>query len=888
VLFLAGCASSSHTQPPSGSQSLAVSPATATVRGDASLSLTLSPAGSPAVSWYVDGTPGGNSALGRISSAGQYVAPEFPPATNSITITAVEVANSALTASAAVTLQNPLPQISSISPTSIPVGAFSITVTGAHFAPGAVIDWSGVALTTTRVSSTQLTAQGTATTAQVGNVPVTVMNPDPGQVLSTSINAQVTAATSGTIQVTPASATVRLGGLQQFQAAVTGNTNQSVTWSISNQAAGSSALGTISATGDYQAPATLPTSSSATITATSVADPTQSSSAVVALENPVPAVASVSPNSLTPGAFTLTVTGTGFVAGSVINFAGGALTTSFVSPGELTASGSSAASLPSQIPVLVQNPNPGGAPSNTFNIAFTSTGTPTASPATPTAAARFLDQSSFGPTAATIAHVQQIGLQNSINEQFNQGTTLFSEPPSPDTAVCGFTNWRCTQSEFVNVATWGNDQLRQRVAMALSEIFVAPINRDNAMPFYLNTLANDAFSNYRTIMQDVALSPAMGDYLNMLNSGKPATGQIANENFARENMQLFTLGLYLLNSDGSRQTDSSGNPIPTYTELQVEAFARAYTGWTNANTDGTTPAKFNYTANWFYFMVPVETKHDTTEKILLNGTALPAGQSAEDDLNGALDNIFAHPNIGPFVSRQLIQHLVSGNPSPAYVARVSAVFANNGSGVRGDMKAVLTAILMDPEARAGDVQTGDQADAHPAVDGGHLREPLLWTENLLRGLNATPQSPATPYPYVSFMSSRLASLGEAPFNQASVFNYFPPEYVIPQTTSNAPEFSLENTGSVVPRLSLADAIIHNTASGPAVDLSATSPFGLQASDPATLVDYLGMLFMHSQMPTDMRTALITTVSAIPATDLQSRVRVAVYLVVTSSQYKIMH
>jgi uncharacterized protein (DUF1800 family) len=389
-------------------------------------------------------------------------------------------------------------------------------------------------------------------------------------------------------------------------------------------------------------------------------------------------------------------------------------------------------------------------------------------------------------------------------------------------------------------------------------------------------------------MQDATLAPNMGYFLDMLNSGKPPAGQIANENFGRENMQLFTLGLNLLNPDGTPQTDGSGNPIPTYSELQVEAFARAYTGWTNANADGSTPSSFNFTHQWLHAMVPVENEHDTTEKILLNGTTLPAGQSAEDDLKGALDNIFAHPNVGPFVSRQLIQHLVTGNPSPAYVGRVAAVFANNGSGVRGDMKSVLTAILLDPEARAGDTQSGDQAEMSPAVNGGHLREPLLWAMNLLRGLNAAQPSATIPYPFVSLMSGELGVLGEAPFAQPSVFNYFPPEYVIPQTTINSPEFALENTGSVIPRMSLADRIIHNSAHGPTVDLSPASPIGQLAANPAQLVDYLGMVFMHSQMPTDMRAALIATITAIPSTDPQSRAEVATYLVVTSSQYKIMH
>jgi uncharacterized protein (DUF1800 family) len=646
---------------------------------------------------------------------------------------------------------------------------------------------------------------------------------------------------------------------------------------------GSPATGTIDATGLYTAPSTLPSPNTVTIEATETTKKSAIGSSGVTLWNPIPQISSVSPAQVNVGAFTLTISGTNFVSGATVAFGGSSLTTTSVSGTQIIATGTATASQAGfSVPLQVTNPNPGSSSSNSISAQVIG-----AAAVSATAAARFLDQTSFGPTATTISHVEQIGLQAALTEQFNQGTTQFSEPPSPDTAVCGFTNWRCTQSEFLNVAVWGPDQFRQRVAMALSEIFVAPIEQDNAMPFYLNTLAADAFTNYRTIMQDATLSPAMGDYLNMVNSGKPPTGQIANENYGREMMQLFSLGVNLLNPDGSLQTDGSGNPIATYTELQVEAFARAYTGWTFANTDGSSPSSFNYTSNWLHLMVPVEDKHDTTSKTLLNGTTLPAGQTAEQDLKGALDNIFAHPNIGPFVCRQLIQHLVTGDPRPAYVSRVAAVFADNGSGVRGDMKAVLTAIIMDPEARAGDVQTGDQADTNPAVDGGHLRESLLWTMNLLRGLNAA-QTPANSYSYVNFMSSTLTSVGEAPFNQSSVFNYFPPSYIIPQTTLNAPEFSLENTGSVVPRMSIADKVIHNEDSAPVIDLSATSVIGQQASDPTQLVDYLGMLFMHSQMPSDMRTALIETITAIPATDLQSRAEVAVFLVVTSSQYKIMH
>ena len=527
-----------------------------------------------------------------------------------------------------------------------------------------------------------------------------------------------------------------------------------------------------------------------------------------------------------------------------------------------------------QISVIVANPGPAGAQSAPVNVSLA---LPLASA---TAAARFLDQTSFGPTAESLAHVQQIGLQAALTEQFNQAPTTYSQPPATD-AECT-NNFHCTMSDFARVTGWGNDQLRQRVAMALSEIWVAPIQEPNAMPFYLNMLATDAFTNYRTVMQDAALAPQMGVYLNMVNSGAPSAGQIANENFGRELMQLFSLGLDLLNADGTPQLDGSGNAIPTYTELQVEAFARAYTGWTFANADGSTPSSLQWVYNYNHAMVPVERSHDVTQKILLNGTTLPAGQTAEQDLGGALDNIFAHANIGPFIARQLIQHLVTGNPSPAYVQRVSAVFANNGAGVRGDMKAVITAIIMDQEARAGDAQSGDQADANPAVDGGHLREPLLWTMNLVRGLNAIQTNPGDAYPFVSLMNG-LSSLGEAPFSQASVFNYFPPSYVVPQVGINSPEFDLENTGTVIPRLSLADSIIHNVIPGFKVDLSATSVIGQKASDPAQLADYLGMLFMHSQMPSGHAQRLDHSHLGYPChRPSGTRTGGCVYLVVTSS------
>jgi len=497
-----------------------------------------------------------------------------------------------------------------------------------------------------------------------------------------------------------------------------------------------------------------------------------------------------------------------------------------------------------------------------------------------------LDQATFGPTLSDIKHIEGVGLSQYLDEQFNAPPTtlalISATPPTP----CATNLVPCLQSEWWQATLIAPDQLRQRVAFALAEMFVVSTNTVNtrSVVAYQNTLVNDAFANFYTIMSDVTLSPAMGAYLNMLNSRKPGNGQIANENYARELMQLFSIGLFVLNQDGTPQLDGSGNMVPTYTQAQVQAFARAFTGWTYATSTGGVPTTFpNNTPSYTMRMAAVESAHDTNSKTLLDGTVLPAGQIAEQDLRDALLNIFNNTNVGPFVCRQLIQHLVTSDPSPAYVARVSTVFADNGDHVRGDMKAVIRAILMDQEARAGDTD--------PTAPGGHLREPVLWLAALMRGLGFVNKDAAAGNDVVANASyntvgNYTTTLSEKPYASGSVFNFFPPDYVIPGTTTNAPEFGLENTASAVLRLSLANTVVYNSISGFNVDLSATSPLGQLAKNPADLVDALGMLFMHGQMSSEMRTAVLNHISGL--TDMAERVRVATYLVITSSQYKIEH
>jgi hypothetical protein len=344
----------------------------------------------------------------------------------------------------------------------------------------------------------------------------------------------------------------------------------------------------------------------------------------------------------------------------------------------------------------------------------------------------------------------------------------------------------------------------------------------------------------------------------------------------------------MLNQDGTLQLDTSGNPIPVYTETQVQAFARVYTGWTYATASGGIPTSFpNNTANFDAPMAAVESQHDMNSKTLLNGTTLPAGQSSSLDLTGALTNIFNHTNVGPFVCRQLIQHLVTSNPSPAYVSRISAVFANDGTGTRGNLKAVVQAILLDTEARSG--------DANPSPTDGHLREPLLYMTNVMRGLGYTfvGAGAGTGVEYYYTPGNYTSALSEKPYTSGSVFNFFPPNYVIPGTTTNAPEFGVENTAAAILRLTLADNLVYSKISDFSVDLSATSALGLTASatgnattDSTNLVNALSNIFMHGQMPAAMQTDIVNHVATL--TNIPERVRVATYLVITSSYYKVEH
>jgi len=342
-------------------------------------------------------------------------------------------------------------------------------------------------------------------------------------------------------------------------------------------------------------------------------------------------------------------------------------------------------------------------------------------------------------------------------------------------------------------------------------------------------------------------------------------------------MRLFTIGLVMLNPDGSLQYDAKGQPIPTYTQADVAELARCLTGWTYPTKPG---AKLQAHNPAYYIgpMEPFEPNHDSGSKMLLNGLMLPAGQIAEQDLTAALNNIFKHPNVAPLISMNLIQHLVTGNPSPAYLARISAVFNDNGSGVRGDLKAVVKAILLDPEARAGD---SDTVLSGPDKSG-HLREPVFFIASALRGLGALVNDS-------NALTGRAAALNQIIFAPPSVFNYYAPGYVVPADLAGGlflvgPEFQLQSPATGVGRANLAQAIAFtNLGAGTVVDFTALTNL---AGDPSALVDAVSNTFLHGRMPSEMRTQIMTAVTA--ATDKPTRARTAVYLTLSSSYYNVEH
>jgi uncharacterized protein (DUF1800 family) len=513
-------------------------------------------------------------------------------------------------------------------------------------------------------------------------------------------------------------------------------------------------------------------------------------------------------------------------------------------------------------------------------------------------AARLLIQATFGPASPEeINALRTEGFEHWLWRQFNAPTLQHT---SYLDAQKGRNSNKKADEEMSYEAMWqhwlrGEDQLRSRMAFALSQIMVisnvAPDLRPYAMSSYMDMINRNAFGNFRTLLKEVTLHPAMGYYLNMIQSEKDdvVRGIHPNENYAREVLQLFSIGLVELNTNGTPRLDGNGKPIPTYTEAEVKGFAKAFSGWTFASQNPAEPESFHNAdesldSNWTTPMRAFPSLHSAEPKKLLGNVTLPGGQSPEKDLDDALDNIFHHDNVGPFICRQLIQRFVTSNPTPGYIARVAGVFNDNGQGVRGDLQAVIQAILLDVEARA---PKGSQV-----THFGKQREPVIRFANFLRALQASNQSGIHA---IHYLDSPDDGLGQSPLLAPSVFNFFSPNYRQPGAVANAglvsPEFQITTETSVVGSLNFFYNFFENEGYGYGPHKLEISLDELQAlaASPVALVNQLDAMLLGSQMESTLHDRLVQLVGAMPGDsqyDLRKRVKAALTLIAMSPDFVI--
>lgn len=521
-------------------------------------------------------------------------------------------------------------------------------------------------------------------------------------------------------------------------------------------------------------------------------------------------------------------------------------------------------------------------------------------------ASRFLAQATFGPTMDSIAELRQLG--------YDYRAWIDREAAKPVTTAVPLleaarTAGQITQSDRATnrrartqVMLTAPDQLRQRVAYAFSQIMVisdADSNvqngRDGSSSYY-DMLARNALGNFRTLLMDVTRHPMMGRYLSHYKNRKAndAAGTRPDENYAREIMQLFSIGLYQLNADGTYITDGGGRPLETYTNEHITEFARVFTGFTDASTNntGTGTGRTDFPTAAQNYTEPMrmwDQQHDAGAKNLLNypgvrKASLPAGQAGLQDVQDAIDNLVEHPSTAPFISRLLIQRLVTSNPSNGYVARVSGTFVNNGAGVRGDLLAVVKAILLDPEARSLSMLTDPEH--------GKLREPFVRVTHTLRAGRFTVQDGTLPYELGAFTEG---TMGQFPLGSPSVFNFYSPDYEPPGPIANArlvgPEFQILNAVFAVTLPNTINTLITNGTGRFRLNLADLETL---AADNGALVDRLDLLFTHGTLSAESRAAILTALNGITAGMVpngsslaQQRARLGLYLILLSPDYAIL-
>ncbi|MCF6204669.1 MAG: DUF1800 domain-containing protein, partial [Methylococcaceae bacterium] len=515
----------------------------------------------------------------------------------------------------------------------------------------------------------------------------------------------------------------------------------------------------------------------------------------------------------------------------------------------------------------------------------------------PEDAARFLTQSTFGPTSSSIEHL--VGLKSYeswIDEQANL-------PPSyhrPQIKTALFRSDGQPTGQFGRMNVWwditvlNDDQLRQRVAFALSEIMVVSdfspflrLPRDMVADYY-DILVRHSLGDFRDLLEDITLSPAMSIYLSMLGNDKPdsSINRRADENYARELLQLFSIGLVELNTNGTPRQDANGKPINTYSQEDIENLARIFTGWA-WNTEEYT--RSNDVGNKRPELVtkPIiafSEFHDQDEKNFL-GVTFPAGQTANEDLELALDTIFNHPNVGPFIGKQLIMRLVTSNPSPAYVARVAQTFNNNGEGIRGDLKAVVKSILLDKEARTSKTNYF-----------GKLKEPLIRLTHLWRAFNASRRSKSAPrranYKAFHYYNPER-QLYQAPMRAPSVFNFFRPDF--------SPYGKIKSQGLIAPEFKIISESKLQNADDTFIKFVTRGGFNINdpislnldyevalIDEPEKVIDHLDLLLTSGNMSNELRQILLKYLNSnrLRINDDKKTIQRLISLIISSAEYSI--
>jgi uncharacterized protein (DUF1800 family) len=874
------------------------------------------------LTYAVNGIPGGNAQVGSISTKGVYTAPAIVPVPNAVTITSAAPGYpSHAGGTMTMNILNPVPVVTSVTPSGFAEGTSTVTVSGSEFVYGAQILWNGAPVATTFVSGDELAAAISATTP--GTYPLTVSNPDPGAASASPSVPVLVGPGKVALTLEPNDGTdVRVSNSLTLGLNVEGTINTGVTLAVNGVAGGNAQVGRAVSNGDgsitYTAPAVVPVPSNVVqLTVTSVDNPSVSINQNISVLNPIPILAAATPLSYATGTATAVLTGQKFIAGAQVLMNGAPVPTTFNNGTQVTATLTLTEAGGFDLQVL--NPDPG--PAASADLVASVQGTEPVPVVTPEDASRFLEQATFGATDADIHQLSLIGYQAWLNEQFSlpampqepiveQALTINNPPCAASDVKCNAAVFEQNeqgeiyfQDAFWQQALAGPDELRERVKYALSEIFVLSSNNSTIQSFprgeaaYYDMLGSDAFGNFRTLLNDITLSPMMGQYLSMLGNDKGNATTDPDENYAREVMQLFTVGLYQLNDDGSQKPGAGGQPVPTYSNVDVQGLAKVFTGYSwnipgNSSESAWSNCCLYVGTGYGEDLLPMQSfpsHHSTAEKDFL-GVTIPAGGNPDPvgDVQTALDTLFNHPNLPAFFSRQLIEHLVTSNPSPAYVGRVAAVFKDNGLGVRGDLKAVISAILLDPEAR-------DSATDFSNPQYGKVREALLRYTEWARAFTA--QSRTGSYG-IGSSEDPIWGLGEMTLRSPTVFNWFAPGYVpsgtsIAQAGLVAPEMQMTNVTTVVGYLNFMEqAIASNTVNGSDIFSSYLAELNLAAT-PDALLDRINLLLMAGEMDSTLRSQILSAVNAIsiPSGDasatnaaLADRAMTAVYLTMASPAF----